>query len=197
MDDPGEALAIRARAGDRAAFTALVEHYRDRAFRVAYRVVGNREEAMDVVQEAFIRLYHRLPSWDGRARFFTWFYSLLTHLAIDQMRKRPRTLPLAPQADEFLPDPSEQGQAEYEDLEEHDALLARARRAVAALPEAQRAVVELRHYDGLSLAEIAEVRGIALGTVKSTLFAAFRSLRSALGVDTAAAPTRTGKGDAG
>ncbi|MBI4577873.1 MAG: sigma-70 family RNA polymerase sigma factor [Planctomycetes bacterium] len=181
MDDPGQALAVRYQMGrDPADFERLVLHYRDRVYRVIYRLVGDADEAMDLTQEAMLRVHRSLDQWDHRAAFFTWLYRLAVNLAIDHHRRRSRDRAV-PYGEDFpFADPRPGEVERYDEDEERDVLLLRVRRAILDLPEAQRAIVVLRHYEHLPLARIAEVRGVALGTVKSTLFAAFRSLRRAL-----------------
>src|ERR1043166_3290354 len=77
---------LRCQSGDSAAFRALVERYEKRAFWVAYRMVGQVEDAEDIVQEAFVRVYRALPRFRVGRRFYTWFYQIVLHLAIDMLR---------------------------------------------------------------------------------------------------------------
>lgn len=180
----GEALAHRFREGDQAVFGDLVDAYQERFYRVAYRVCGDTDEALDVVQEAFVKIHRQIGTWDGGSRFSSWAFRIVTNLAIDGIRRRGRERKAwearAHDADEAV----EEAQDGRLLAEEQRDLVGKVKAAIAALPEGQRAIVALRHYEGFSLKEIAEVRGCALGTVKSTLHQAFRSLRKTLGSET-------------
>jgi RNA polymerase sigma-70 factor (ECF subfamily) len=174
-------LAIAFQDGDMQAFGDLVDHYQDRFYRIAYRVLGNPDASLDVVQDAFVKIHKNIASWDRRSRFFSWSYRVVTNLAIDSLRKRGRERKAwetrAANQAEFHADTATESLVEQEKSE----LVVRVKQAIEELPPGQRAIVALRHYEGFSLKEIAEVRGCALGTVKSTLHQAFRSLRRSLG----------------
>jgi RNA polymerase sigma-70 factor, ECF subfamily len=162
-----------------------VELLRERLYRVAFRLTGSQEDALDVVQDAFVKVYRDIDAWNERSAFYSWLYRVATNLAIDRLRRRKKDRELA---NEVLRERGGEAAgtdrdnvAELVDLRETEHELGRLARAVAALPESQRVIVTLRHYEGLSLKEIADMRGVALGTVKSTLHQAFRSLQRALG----------------
>jgi RNA polymerase sigma-70 factor (ECF subfamily) len=180
-DDPITPLAIAFQDGDPDAFAQLVDSLQERFYRIAYRVVGNPDTALDVVQDAFVKIHGNIGSWDRRSRFFSWSYRVVTNLAIDGLRKKGRERKAwetrAATAVEFQEDTSSDGLLE----QERARLVVRVKNAIEQLPPGQRAIVALRHYESFSLKEIAEVRGCALGTVKSTLHQAFRSLRRSLG----------------
>ena len=183
MIDDGEQIARSFQDGDESAFGDLVEVYQERFYRVSYRVLGKPEEALDVVQDAFVKIHARIDTWDRESRFSSWAYRIVTNLAIDGLRKKTRERKAvesrAQTTPEFLEDRSADGLLAEEQAE----LVGRVREAIERLPDGQRAVVALRHYEGFSLKDIAEVRGCALGTVKSTLHQAFRSLRKSLGAE--------------
>ncbi len=168
---PGRAF----KRGNRAAFDLVVETYRERLYRIALRIVRDKEEAWDISQEALIRAYQKIDSWDGSSKFYTWLFRITTNLAIDRHRKRGRQN----KAYDAYEPPMREGPSAFDELVKHEQL-AKLSEAVQSLPPGQRAVVVLRHYEGLSLKDIAEARGRALGTIKSTLFQAFRNLRKAL-----------------
>lgn len=176
-----DALAVAFQDGDREAFADLIDELQDPFYRVAYRVLGDAEAALDVVQDAFVKLHKNVDSWDRRSRFASWSYRVVTNLSIDRIRRSARERKAwevrAARSEPFAEDASEQGIL----AEERAQLVRRVKQAIAALPPGQRAIVALRHYEGCTLKEIAEIRGCALGTVKSTLHQAFRSLRRTLG----------------
>ena len=183
--DDASRLARDFRAGREEAFPELVELLRERLYRVAFRLTGSGEDALDVVQDTFVKVYKDIASWNERSAFYSWLYRVATNLAIDRLRRRKKDRELASGAAREI---AGHERDTIEDLvearaTEHD--LKRLAHAVSALPEGQRTIVTLRHYEGLSLKEISDVRGVALSTVKSTLHQAFRSLQRALGASEA------------
>lgn len=178
-------LARAFRRGDAEAFSALVDIFKERFYRIAYRVLGNPDDALDTVQDAFVRIHRGIVGWDERAAFYSWSYRIVTNLAIDALRKKGRDRKAREHAAverAFVHIDPEPADVTTEDVSR---LVERARDAIQKLPPGQRAIVALRHYENLSLKEIAEIRGCAVGTVKSTLHQAFNSLRRALGGDAA------------
>jgi len=166
-------LVERARGGDTEAFRALVEKYQDRVFALARRMVGDREEAEEVAQDAFLRAWRALPRFRADARFSTWLYRIAYRRACDAAaslggrRHRERGLEMA----ESIADPAPAaGPSGGEELE----------RLVASLPEAQRAAITLFYYQDRSLGEVARILGLPEGTVKTHLHRARAALRRAL-----------------
>jgi RNA polymerase sigma-70 factor (ECF subfamily) len=176
-------LVERAQKGERDAFAALVRRHQDRAFNLAYQMVRNREDALDVAQDAFARAYASLPAFKGEATFGTWLHRIVVNLAIDALRRRrrggeaayddSRGLPEDPDADPPAPDDPVMAL----ETKQIRALLAR---GIGQLPPAQRAVLILREIEGLSYEEIARAVGCNLGTVMSRLFYARRRLQRIL-----------------
>ena len=180
----GTRLAREYRAGRREAFDELVDLYRDRLYRLAYRITRNGDDALDVVQESFVRVAEGIDRWDGRSAFYSWLYRVTSNLAIDGLRDRARLRKASEKRlDADLAHarslPTEEDEAF--DPEQKEVLFDQLRGVIDGLPPAQRAIVVMRHYEGMPLKEIAEVRGVALGTVKSTLFQAFRTLTRSFG----------------
>ena len=155
--------------GDEQAFEALYRRHRDWVARIAYRATGDRELALDTVQETFIDLLHRFPGFELRARMTTFLYPIVTHKARQAARKTRRenvtdNAPEQTNPNQRTPDtPAERREA-------LDALL-------ADLPDAQREVLLMRYVDQMSQDEIAEALDIPPGTVKSRLHHALRRLR--------------------
>lgn len=178
INPEGEKLAERFKAGDELAFPELVKIWEQSLYRTFYGMTSNAHDAMDLTQDAFLRVYKGIQRWDGRSSFATWVNRVATNLGIDFLRKRGRSKEISsPEAgmEVGVEDP-----ALLEDQEEKEVRLRRLHGAMETLPEGQRVVMVLRHYQGLSLKEIAEVRGCAMGTVKSALFQAFRNLQKAV-----------------
>ncbi|MEZ5669170.1 MAG: RNA polymerase sigma factor [Alphaproteobacteria bacterium] len=173
--DGDDSLILAAAGGDRGAFARLVDRHSARAFAVAYRMTGNRSDAEDVVQEAFIRAWRHADRWQpGRAAFSTWLYRVVTNAAIDQKR-RPRHDDL-----EDVAEPMD----ETPDAEE--SLLVRQRNAAiakasAALPDRQRQALALCYGAGLSNKAAADVIGVSVKALESLLIRAKRALRDDLG----------------
>lgn len=183
--DDATRLAREFRDGREEAFPELVELLRERLFRLAWRLTGSSEDAFDCVQDAFVKVYRDIGAWNERSAFYSWLYRVTTNLAIDRLRRRKKDRELASDVARERPLAGRDTVAEVIERNATEHELGRLARAVAGLPDGQRVVVTLRHYEGLSLQEIAEQRGIALGTVKSTLHQAFRNLQRALGAGVA------------
>lgn len=178
IDPEGERLAERFKAGDELAFPPLVKLWEQKLYRTFYGMTSNAHDAMDLAQEAFLRVHQGIHRWDGRASFATWLNRVATNLGIDFLRKRGRSKEISsPEAgrDVGVEDPTP-----LEDSEEKALRRGRLRQGMESLPEGQRVVMSLRHYQGMSLKEIAQVRECAVGTVKSALFQAFRNLQRAV-----------------
>lgn len=176
-------LVVRAKGGDREAFTALATNSYGRLHRVAQNILGDLDRAEDATQQAVVDIWRKLPQLRDAARYEAWSYRILVHACYAEARKRQRWLPgVEPGLDE---DPRATGAITgvvYRDQLE---------RGFARLPMEQRAVVVLHHYLGLPLHEVAAVLGIPEGTAHSRLSRAMAALRAALEADarTPDAPT--------
>ena len=181
-------LVMLAQDGDARAMEELVRRYQGKAFAIAYHLCsGERQEAEDLTQEAFLRAFRNLKKFKGQSTFYTWFYRILVNACLDSRRRRNRWRRL------ITPWVSrkQEGRAEIEveDVEgDQDTLRELNNRqlsrdiegAMKALPEKQRVAFQLKVLHGMSISEIAGVMGAAEGTVKSHLFRATHSLRQAL-----------------
>lgn len=168
------------------AFGELVRRHQTAVYNIAYRLVGERQEALDVAQDAFVRAYHALHSFDQERPFGPWIGRVATNVALAGLaRRRLPIIPLGRVADggdegrdaAALPDPARGPEDDYLAAERGAEL----RRAVLALPPHYRAVIELRHFQECSYEEIAATLGLPLSDVKSHLFRARKLLRAALG----------------
>jgi len=163
-DDAG--LAARARGGSADAFTKLVSRHQDRVFRFVFRMIGSREEAMDITQETFLKAWQAMPRWRPDARFGTWLLQIARNGALDALRRHAVVgfEPLEEGATAIAdpaPMPDEQVHARRR--------LASLDAALRALPLEHREVLLLREVESLSYAEIADALGVAEGTVKSRI----------------------------
>ena len=181
--DPTDDVLVRSvLAGDRERFGEIVERYQTRVVNYLYRIVRNLDDAHDLAQEVFIRVYQALDRYDSQYRFSTWLFRVAQNAAIDVLRKRRvQLVPISRRTDDggdSMPDldlPSGEPSA-LDGLEgrERDATV---RTAIDALPWEYRELILLRHYGELAYDEIAEVKGMPLGTVKNKLFRARQMLK--------------------
>jgi RNA polymerase sigma-70 factor (ECF subfamily) len=178
-----ECLLHRFAGGDRGALDELFRRYRQPAYRVAYRLLGHEADALDAVQEGFVKALTHLPSFQGRSSFKTWLMRVVSNAALDLGRQRGRrdfvSLDAA-RPDDLSPLDLATTDAVGRRLERAD-LRRQLDRALAALPAAQRQTFVLHADAGLSYREVAEALGISIGTVMSRLYYARQKLRALLG----------------
>ncbi|MDP8248048.1 MAG: RNA polymerase sigma factor [Candidatus Tritonobacter lacicola] len=165
--------------GDGGAFDKIFEMYRERAYRAAYAWTRNRDDALDIVQEAFIKLYKVLGRWKPRASVYTWLYRVIINLSIDRGRKKTRRREV--RTGDIVPEERDErlisrdiGGFESVAREETRTFI---RRAVSSLPPKQRAALILKYFEGLTIAEIAVIQGCSQGAIKANLFHAVNKLR--------------------
>lgn len=168
-------LVRQAQAGDREAYGALVCRYYTGVVQVVYRMCGQAQLAEDAAQEAFLRAWLKLPSFQPRGSFRGWLYRIALNAALDALRRKPAA-GLEDEETALLADPQPGPEAAVLAKE----LSQRVQSAVQALPEGVRAVVLLREYGSLSYQEISDALGIPLGTVMSRLNFGRSKLRQAL-----------------
>jgi RNA polymerase sigma-70 factor (ECF subfamily) len=167
-------LVERIRDGDTEAFGELVRRYQRRAYAVAHRLMRQREDAEDLVQDAFMTALDKLDTFDERRPFGPWLYRILVNRGTSQIRAR--TI----RATEAIPGTVGDESATPDRLAERSEAAARVHAAIAELSERQRLVVQLHEIDGFSSAEIAGMLEIAEPTVRWTLHAARKRLRTEL-----------------
>jgi len=168
-----------ASAGERAAFDELVRLKRERVVRTAFQVTGDLDDALDVAQSVFMKLWQGLDRYDSGGRFDTWLYRVTVNAAIDFNRGRGPKGVIQPLPDEPTDriaedDPGIEARLDLSVLQQAFARLA------AALAPKQRAAFVLREIEGLETAEVARVMGVAESTVRNHLFQARRTLRAGL-----------------
>jgi RNA polymerase sigma-70 factor (ECF subfamily) len=182
-----EALCQRVANGDEAAFDLLVGRYQERAYRLAWSILRDAEEARDLSQEAFIRLYQAANSFGGRARFSTWFYRILVNLCLDHRRKHRRwrgVLVAAHSDDESEGAIVERQPAPFQDPVENlgkEQMMTALWSAVDQLSAQQRSALLLQVQEELPTAEIATVLKCSEATVRVHLHRALNTLRKLMG----------------
>jgi len=173
-------LMARLVAGDRDALAPLMERHHARLYRIALGYLRHPDDALDVVQETFVKAFQHAARWDRGSEVVPWLTRIAVNQAIDSYRRtrRRRTseepLDEAPAHGMAVDDPSPERRVMGREISE------RVGAALRGLPERQRAVFVLRHYDELSLEEIARALDMSLGTVKSALHRAVYRLRERL-----------------
>jgi RNA polymerase sigma-70 factor (ECF subfamily) len=177
-----EELVARSRTGDMDSFNQLILRWERPIYALAYRVIGQEEDARDVAQETFLRAFRALPGFKGQAKFSSWIYRIALNLCRDWIRRKRRT-PVSPLPDDV--DLSELA-AEQEPSESVEDLVARreltavVEEAMTLLPEEQRTAVILKEYHGMTFQEIADMQGCPLSTVKTRLYQGLSQLRRQL-----------------
>jgi RNA polymerase sigma-70 factor (ECF subfamily) len=179
---PGDEVLVElARTGDRSAFEELVERYKHKTYHIAFGFTRDREEAKDLSQEAFLKAFLNINSFDGRSTFYTWFYRLLVNVCLDHKRRARRHSEEFNEAVEDHVDPS---QAPTGTAPDTHAMARQLSHKIGAtleeLPSKQRTAFILKNHQGLSIKEIAEIMQTAEGTVKVHLHRAVATLRQRL-----------------
>jgi RNA polymerase sigma-70 factor (ECF subfamily) len=178
-------LVSEAKAGNYAAFEELVNRYEKKIYRLGMNITGNREDAEDVLQEAFLKAFEHLPEFREDSRFYTWIVRIAVNEALMKLRKRrtSREVPIEDFSNEsgevlvrefadWKPNPEQEyARAELEGI---------LQRGVKALPEGFRTVFYLRDVEGLSTEETADLLNLSVGAVKARLFRARLRLREEL-----------------
>ena len=170
--------------GDQNAYADIVNLYQHKLYQICYRMLGNKQEAEDIAQEAFVRAYINLHSYDQKRKFSTWLYRIATNLCIDRIRKKKPDYYLDAEvagtdgldmysqiaANERLP----------EDVVTDMELQERIQYEISRLPDKYRSVIVLKYIEELSLQEISEILDMPLGTVKTRIHRGREALRKQL-----------------
>lgn len=176
-EEDDAALVARVVAGEIRLYGRLVERHQRGLYWSVIRMVGDADEAEDIVQEAFVRAYRRLADYDPAYRFSTWLYTIARNRARNELRRRKVWGFLSLSREESPTLRSTEEASESAEANELGQALGECRRR---LPDDQRETFDLRHADGLSYAEIAAVTGVPQGTVMSRLSRARRKMRECL-----------------
>jgi RNA polymerase sigma-70 factor (ECF subfamily) len=180
-------LVESARKGDRDAFRTLFERYHRRAYALAFGVLRNQDDALDIVQDAFIKAHKYLDKFEGNSSFYTWLYRIVMNLAIDHLRKHRRVKPVelddqhleeAAAGDDTLLPKMLGGNPGRALLDKE--IRARIDEALGELSENHRSVLVMRELEGMSYEEMAQAMGCSKGTIMSRLFHARKNMQKRL-----------------
>ena len=183
VDSPDVQLIQRFQAGDSEVFDLLYLRYRDRIYGVICSIISNREDALDITQDVFLKAYQGLGNFKRTSQFYSWIYRITINRCIDFMRRRSKHSVLCdnPVSDEeFYPLEAHRRSSSPSKLVEREELRTYLHRAVVQLSPKQREVFILRYREELPLKEIGDKMGRSIGTVKAHLFQAHRNLRELL-----------------
>jgi RNA polymerase sigma-70 factor (ECF subfamily) len=176
-------LVKKFKSGDKRAFDELVLKYQQRIYELAYNFTHHVDDAFDLSQEIFLRVFKALDNFKGESAFYTWLYRIAKNACIDYTRKRKRYQNVTLE-DGILFDRQNWCKVVSNDMPDKHAerkeLEIEISKAIEQLPPRQKQVFILRHYEGLALKEIAEKLGLRIGSVKAHLFNATHTLRKLL-----------------
>lgn len=175
-------LLARLREGDEASLSVLMVRHERRLYGIAYGYLRNSEDALEVVQDAFVKLFQQAERIDARAEVGAWLTRVAINAAIDRYRQKKRrgTREVGVETEDLQHIPARHERSALDNLHTEESRRA-IERGLLVLNERQRAVVTLRHFSDLSLDEIASTLGVRLGTVKSSLNRALARMKTVMG----------------
>ncbi|GKU76646.1 RNA polymerase sigma factor SigW [Paenibacillus sp. L3-i20] len=177
-------LARLALKGDQGAFAKLVDIYQDKLFHMAYRMLNNRQEAEDVVQDTFLRVHKNLDRFDEALKFSTWIYRIATNLCIDRLRKRKPTYSLDAESNDYdgldgysmIPSDNRTPESELI-LSDTQRII---HQAMESLPPKYKTVMMLRYIQDMSLQEVGDILDMPVTTIKTRVHRGREFLRKKL-----------------
>ncbi len=184
MEIVDKKLVTGAKNGDKQAFTELINLYKDKIYNHVYRIIGNIQEAEDITQETFLKVYANIDKYDEQYKFSTWIYRIATNLCIDRIRRKKADFSLDNKWEEEdgmdwynkLAAPDMTPEEEVISTEQHKQV----EQAILSLPPKYRVVMNLRYIQDFSIQEISKIVNLSVATVKTRLFRGRESLRKQL-----------------
>jgi len=182
---PDEELVRRAQKGNLEAFEELVRRYERKVYNIAYRLLGNEDDATEALQDTFLRAFRFIPKFGFKSSFYTWLYRIATNVSLTRLRRRKKKSEIVsldapvPESEDLkfdIPDTRQTPQEAFEQKRLREKL----DKAVNQLPEEYRAVVVLRDLEGLSNEEVARILKLSVPAVKSRLHRGRLALRERL-----------------
>ena len=183
--DPDRELVRRCRSEDRAvfesAFFAIYKKYSERVFNISFRIMGNHEDALDVTQDSFIKLFRKIKDFREDSKFYTWFYRIVVNLCIDKKRKQgTHTVFMESDREGSLAELPDGKGSVIDKRATNEYLEKKIQACLLRLSPNLRIVIVLRYIEGMMYSEMAEALECSIGTIKSRLNRAHRSLESML-----------------
>jgi RNA polymerase sigma-70 factor (ECF subfamily) len=169
------ALVNDCKKGDRRAMSQLVSHYQRPVFNAAYRILGNSDDAADITQTVFLKVFERIADYDPRYKFFSWVYRIAINESLNQLKKRHNQEPLGDSQVSPWQSPAEELDTKW--------LCNRVQKALMMLNSDYRTVVVLKHISGCSYRQISEILQVPEKTVKSRLYSARQLMKKTLETD--------------
>lgn len=185
MSDLEKLLIKKSQSGDVESFELLINSYDKRTYNIAYRIMGNEEDAKDMAQEALLRVFKSLKDFKGQAAFSTWLYRIVTNVCLDELRRRKNEKYVSIDSTIYtdsgemhmeLCSDKETPESVYDTVEQRELI----KNAIRELNEDYRSVIVLRDIQGFSYGEISEILNCSLGTVKSRISRGRTMLRDKL-----------------
>lgn len=180
MAEPIEYLMERFKSGDKRAFQQVVEHHQEYAFALAFRILFESEEARDVVQESFIRVWTHRSEYHMNVKFTTWLYKIVVNLCYDRLRRKQRREKLFVRSSDTYEDPVTMDNENPGELAANRDLAEQIMSLAGKLPEKQRIVFTLRDLHDQTIDEVAAIVGISPESVRTNLCYARAAIRSKL-----------------
>lgn len=164
--------------GDKEAFRVLVDKYQQDAFRLAFRMLGDEDEARDVVQDSFIKIWEKFDTYNEKEKFTNWMYRIVTNTTIDSIRAQKRRPVIS--LEKLIPETLGSGESGLDVMLENREAGELIRSISSGLSEKQQLVFSLRDLQGLSQNEVREISGISETSIKSNLYHARKAIREKL-----------------
>ena len=175
---PGEDIIRKIQSGDQLAFKVLVEEYQQYAYSLAFRILCQEDEAKDAVQEGFIKIWQKIKSFNGKSKFSTWMYKIITNTAIDRLRAIKRNNLVSIDA---VPEVYEKILSQESGVQMENEEMGQLIRAISeGLPEKQHLVFIMRDLQGMDSTEVQEILGLTEAAVKSNLYHARQAVKEKL-----------------
>lgn len=173
------AVVLRAQNGDSEAFEEIVKQHERKIYNLAYRYTGSSEDALDICQETFIKIYRSIKNFKGESSFSTWIYRVASNVCIDYIRKDKKTISLSDD-DNYISETLESPNGDPEKELSRKELSSEISKSLLQINEDQREIIVLRDIEGYSYEEIAQLLDISEGTVKSRIARGRKKLQTIL-----------------
>lgn len=175
-----EDLARMVQQGDQEAFAELVRRYEKQIFSLAYRLIGDYDEAADLAQEAFLRIYQMIHRYDPEKKFFSWMYRVAQNTCLNARERRPNNVVPVERAEEYFGDTAAGEAAEPEKDYLNREIRRNIDRAISELPDNYRDIIYLRYIEDLSYQQIADALSLPVSTIETRLFRGRKLLQQKL-----------------